>query len=236
MVFDLGSASGPSDQPFIWSCGGSCGFPALRACVVVAFAPADALAPSLVFRHAPVLRLGFAALRSRSNLRRAFPAVFSRADSVFLHRLVQALMVYFSVACRALTFVSSGLVVVVRVVLKKLTFVSSGSVVVRVVRRGIRPCICPRAVSSLAMLLSRFRLAVLRSRPIFTREPASQASLASAFKYLLARATRRPSAAALSLGVLVACLRGSRNRRRNCRRRSPVFGRDLVIAHLSTAA
>jgi len=218
MVFDLGSASGPSDQPFIWSCGGSCGVTTLRACVVVAFAPADALAPSLVFRHAPVPRRGFAALRSRSYLRRAFPAVFSRADSVFLHRLVPALMVYFSVASRALTFVSSG------------------SVVVRVVRRGIRPCICPRAVSSLAMLLPRFRLAVLRSRPIFTREPASQASLASAFKYLLARATRRPSAAALSLGVLVACLRGRRNRRRNCRRRSPVFGRDPDIAHLSTAA
>jgi len=77
-------------QPFIWNSDGSGGFPALRACVVVAYAPADALAPSLVFRHAPVPHLGFAALHSRSHLRQPFPAVFSRADSVFLHRLVPA--------------------------------------------------------------------------------------------------------------------------------------------------
>ena len=57
-----------------------------------------------------------------------------------------------------------------------------------------------------------------------------------AFKYLLARATRRPSAAALSLGVLVARLRGRRNRRHNCRHRSSAFGRDPGIARLSTAA
>ena len=180
MVFDLGSASGPSDQPFIWSCGGSCGFPALRACVVVAYAPADALAPSLVFRHAPVPRLGFAALRSRSHLRQPFPAVFSRADSVFLHRLVPALMVYFSVACRALTFVSSGSVVV-RVVLKKLTFVSSGSVVVRVVSlRSVRACVvvayAPADALAPSCLSPCFCLVSVSPYsdpcPVFTREPA----------------------------------------------------------------